>query len=90
MNLPKKSQEKKRSIWWSHFKETDIDDISAGIYCQAKISCPTKYGTSPLKNHIMSCHKYPANIDKKQKLIDLESRVRVSDDGSVETMTVPK
>lgn len=27
---------------------------------------------------------------KKQKLIDLESRTHVSDDGSIETLTIPK
>lgn len=81
---------KKRSVWWSHFTDCDTPDRAECIYCHKQIGCASKSGTTPLKNHMRICKDYPANIDKKQKLIDLESKTRVSDDGSVETVTVPK
>ena len=34
--------------------------------------------------------KNPDNIDKRQKLLDLESRTHRSDDGSIETVTIPR
>ena len=43
-----------------------------------------------MKNHVIGCKQNPENIDKKQKLIDLESKTRISEDGSTETTTVPR
>lgn len=81
---------KRKSIWWGHFQDTGIPDLAECIHCQRRIGCATVYGTSPLKNHVLSCKKYQPNIDKKQKLIDLESKTHASDDGSVETVTILK
>ncbi|KAJ0915548.1 putative transcription factor/ chromatin remodeling BED-type(Zn) family [Helianthus annuus] len=81
---------KKRSSWWQHYTDSDVPDKAECIYCHKLIGCSSKGGTTPLRNHINACKDYPPNIDKKQKLLDLESKTHVSDDGSVETVTVPK
>ncbi|XP_071728827.1 uncharacterized protein [Rutidosis leptorrhynchoides] len=80
---------KKRSKWWAYFEESDKIDFANCRYCHKNIGCGSDNGTTPLKNHISSCKEYPANMDKRQKILDLESKTRVSDDGSVETVTVP-
>ncbi|XP_076937149.1 zinc finger BED domain-containing protein RICESLEEPER 3-like [Bidens hawaiensis] len=81
---------KKRSIWWEHYIVCDIPDKAECKYCHKKIGCASKSGTTPLRNHINVCKEYPANKDKKQKLLNLESKTRISDDCSVETVTIPK
>ncbi|KAJ0554149.1 putative transcription factor/ chromatin remodeling BED-type(Zn) family [Helianthus annuus] len=81
---------KKRTAWWQRFTDCDIPDKAECIYCHKLIGCGSKSGTTPLRNHINVCKDYPANIDKKQKLLDLESKTQISDDGSVETVTVLK
>lgn len=43
-----------------------------------------------MKNHATNCKQNPNNIDKSQKLLDLESRAHHSDDGSIETVTIPR
>ena len=81
---------KKRSKWWDHYQASGTEDVAECIYCHKHIGCASVNGTGPLRNHINTCKQYPANIDKRQKLIDLESKTRVSDDGSVETVSIPK
>ncbi|CAI9292065.1 unnamed protein product [Lactuca saligna] len=51
--------------------------------CYCKWNCP-------FENHATNCKKNPNNIDKRQKLLDLESRTHRSDDGSIETVTIPR
>ncbi|KAD2393188.1 hypothetical protein E3N88_40165 [Mikania micrantha] len=79
---------KKRSIYWDYFSRCDdaVDKAECN-YCHKRIGCASKSGTTPLRNHINTCKQYPPNIDKKQKLLDLESKTRVSDDGSIENLT---
>lgn len=84
------ANKKKRSQWWQYYEESNIVDFAKCRYCHTNIGCASGNGTTPLKNHINSCKEFPANMDKKQKILDLESRTRVSDDGSVETVTVPR
>nr|KAJ0207004.1 hypothetical protein LSAT_V11C500266680 [Lactuca sativa] len=81
---------KKRSIWWKHFEKTEVIDVVECIHCHRRIGCASVNGTTPLKNHVIGWKQNPENIDKKQKLIDLESKTRISDDGSTETTTVPR
>ncbi|KAL4569599.1 hypothetical protein LXL04_025240 [Taraxacum kok-saghyz] len=84
------NKSRKRSPWWSHYVvDEEVPDVAECKYCHAMIGCASKSGTGPLKNHQLSCKLNPQNIiDKKQKLLDLESRSLVSDDGSIETMTI--
>lgn len=60
------------------------------IYCSALIGCASKQGTTPLKNHVERCKSYPPNIDRKQKMIDFESKTIVKEDGSTEIVNAPK
>ncbi|KAK8513214.1 hypothetical protein V6N12_037705 [Hibiscus sabdariffa] len=79
-------KKKKRSKWWAHFTDNEEDPTFASCkYCQQLIGCSTKNGTTPLANHISRCKKYPPNLDKKQKLIDFESRILINEDGTTET-----
>ncbi|KAL4590877.1 hypothetical protein LXL04_003822 [Taraxacum kok-saghyz] len=86
------NKSRKRSPWWSHYVvDEEVPDVAEYKYCHAMIGSASKSGTGPLKNHQLSCKLSPQNIiDKKQKLLDLESRTVVSDDGSIETMTIPR
>ncbi|KAK8662982.1 hypothetical protein V6N13_024867 [Hibiscus sabdariffa] len=84
-------KKKRRSKWWAHFTDNEEDPTFASCkYCQQLIGCSTKNGTTPLANHISRCKKYPPNLDKKQKLIDFESRTLINEDGTTETVSVPK
>ncbi|KAK9013551.1 hypothetical protein V6N11_041555 [Hibiscus sabdariffa] len=79
-------KKKRRSKWWAHFTDNEEDPTFASCkYCQQLIGCSTKNGTTPLANHISRCKKYPPNLDKKQKLIDFESRTLINEDGTTET-----
>ncbi|KAK9000424.1 hypothetical protein V6N11_080924 [Hibiscus sabdariffa] len=76
---------KKTSKWWAHFSIDEEDtDYASCKYCQHRIGCSTKNGTTPLANHINRCKKYPPNLDKKQKLIDFETKTLVNEDGTTE------
>ncbi|KAL4281244.1 hypothetical protein GQ457_03G011920 [Hibiscus cannabinus] len=84
-------KKKKRLKWWAHFTDNEEDPTFASCkYCRQLIGCSTKNGTTPLANHISRCKKYPPNLDKKQKLIDFESRTLINEDGTTETVSVPK
>lgn len=43
-----------------------------------------------MKRHTNRCKKAPFNLDRKQSILDFESRTKVNTDGSVETVNVPK
>lgn len=81
---------RKGSIWWSHFDRM-VDDINYAKckYCDTKIGCAAKNGTTPLANHIKRCKQLPANMDKKQKLMRVETKTIVRDDGVFETISLP-
>ena len=59
-------------------------------YCKTRIKCTSKNGTSSIKNHVTRCKQLPANLDKKQRLLDFEVETIVNEDGDVQTFHVPK
>ena len=68
------SSRKNSSQVWDHFVKSDCehkDDLTATCsYCGSVLACPTKSGTSCLRNHLNRCKKYPPNVvDKKQKTL---------------------
>ncbi|KAL8161515.1 LOW QUALITY PROTEIN: hypothetical protein V2J09_013004 [Rumex salicifolius] len=42
-------------------------------YCSTLIGCLPKNGTTCLKNHVQRCKKFPANLDRTQKMIELDA-----------------
>ncbi|CAO2830618.1 unnamed protein product [Amaranthus hypochondriacus] len=86
-----KGKRKKPSTAWDHFSEIPGDSNYAKcLYCNAKISCSAANGTNAMKRHTMRCKKTPFFIDKRQTILDFESKTRVNTDGTVETVSVPK
>ncbi|KAK8558990.1 hypothetical protein V6N13_098592 [Hibiscus sabdariffa] len=79
------------STAWDHFKviagEKERDEC---IYCATKISCSTANGTNAMKHHTNRCKKAPFNLDKKQTILDFESKTRCNANGTIETVSVPK
>ncbi|KAL0798528.1 hypothetical protein Bca101_053703 [Brassica carinata] len=50
-----------RSEVWSHFKRLeDNRDKCMCNYCLKHFACPTKSGTTNLRNHLQSCKQYKA------------------------------
>lgn len=47
-------------------------------------------GTTPLENHVQRCRKFPANLDRKHRLIEFESQKITKEDGSTEIVNVPR
>ena len=80
---------KKYSPNWDHFDEIPGTDFAKCKYCDARFGCATANGTTPLKNHTLRCKKYPANIDKKQKLMDIERKTVIGPNRVVEFVSVP-
>ncbi|KAK9035076.1 hypothetical protein V6N11_077127 [Hibiscus sabdariffa] len=77
---------KKTSTAWDHFKKIDGEKERAEcIYCAAKISCSTANGTNAMKRHTNRCKKAPFNLDKKQTILDFESKTKCNADGTIET-----
>ncbi|KAL4284773.1 hypothetical protein GQ457_16G007020 [Hibiscus cannabinus] len=89
-NVATQGKRKRKSKWWAHFSDTEDSAFASCKYCKKLIGCETKNGTTPLANHIKRCKKYPPNLDTKQKLIDFKGETLVSEDGTVETVCVPK
>ncbi|KAL4347748.1 hypothetical protein GQ457_17G009730 [Hibiscus cannabinus] len=82
---------KKTSTAWDHFKPISGEKERVEcIYCVAKISCSTANGTNAMKRHTNRCKKVPFNLDKKQTILDFESKTRCNADGTIETVSVPK
>lgn len=73
---PPKVGDKRKSEYWNHFWDIR-DPVTSKIinarckYCNKLLTGGTNNGTSSLKKHLNSCSKYPANVDKKQKLISV-------------------
>jgi len=87
---PEVSGSRRKSKYWAHFSDTVEEGIVKCKYCSKFIRASSKNETSALKNHLERCKKYPANLDRKQKLIDFDTRTIVNEDGSVQTVSVPK
>ena len=50
-----------RSDVWSHFKRLeDNRDKCICNYCMKPFACPTKSGTTNLRNHLQSCKQFKA------------------------------
>lgn len=66
---------KKRSWVWEHFEEftKDSDKRAKCHYCKIDVCGDSKSGTTVMKNHLDRCKEYPPNIDKKQRLLSLQS-----------------
>ncbi|KAK8561977.1 hypothetical protein V6N12_049032 [Hibiscus sabdariffa] len=83
-----KGERKKMSYVWDHFKEISDSnneaksekDVVECNYCGKCIAYKPSYGTSGMKNHIARCKRFPANLNRKQKLIDFESKTITSPD----------
>lgn len=86
----KETTGRKRSEYHSHFKKTAIKDKLQCKYCPTIITYTSLNGTTGLKSHISRCPLYPPNLDRKQKLIDFETKTIMSDDGTTEIVNVPK
>ncbi|KAL8137592.1 hypothetical protein V2J09_003593 [Rumex salicifolius] len=52
-------------------------DFAKCNYCDALIGCASGNRTTPLKNHTKRCKRLPSNLDKKQKMLDVETRTVV-------------
>ena len=84
------SRTRRTSKYWSHFHRTTDPGVVKCKYCGKLIRASSRNGTSALKNHLDRCKKYPANLDKMQKLIDFDTKTIVNEDGSVQTVSIPK
>lgn len=89
-SFPSRHNKKKTSKWWTYYEDTSDPDVAKCLYCGALIGCKGSNGTTPLKNHVERCKKLPANIDRKQALIEFDPKTRVNDDGTTEVVNVPK
>ncbi|KAK1401645.1 BED-type domain-containing protein [Heracleum sosnowskyi] len=81
---------KNSSPWWDHYDKTDDPDFAKCKYCFTLIGSNPINGTSPLANHTKRCKMLPANLDKKQKILNFESQTIVNKDGTTETINVSK
>ncbi|KAJ9538464.1 hypothetical protein OSB04_031197, partial [Centaurea solstitialis] len=76
---PKDNKREKSSIW-DHFTRDPSDKAySTCDYCTQRLKCPSRNGTTSLRNHLARCKKYPYNVDKKQKLLIFQSQSSVQD-----------
>lgn len=78
------------SEWWDHFQETKIPNFAECIYCQDLVPYATKSTINHLIKHMHACKEYPPNVDLRQELHHLESKTHLSDEASVETVTIPR
>ncbi|KAK8701308.1 hypothetical protein V6N13_019698 [Hibiscus sabdariffa] len=92
-----KGERKKMPYVWDHFKEfSDSNneaksekDVVECNYCGKCIAYKPSYGTSGMKNHIARCKRFPANLNRKQKLVDFESKTITSPGGTSKIVQVP-
>ena len=59
------SGKKRRSIYWKHYDETNVEREIKCKYCKQLLHVCSKNGTSVMKNHLQRRKKYPANVDQK-------------------------
>ncbi|KMS98514.1 hypothetical protein BVRB_4g092070 [Beta vulgaris subsp. vulgaris] len=81
---------KKTSIYWGHYNKTNEPNSVECKYCKTHIAASSANGTSGMKNHTLRCKKFPARLDKKQRMLDFESQTIVNEHGIAETVSVPK
>ncbi|KAK8480159.1 hypothetical protein V6N11_034930 [Hibiscus sabdariffa] len=89
-----KGERKKMPYVWDHFKEISDSnneaksekDVVECNYCGKCIAYKPSYGTSGMKNHIARCKRFPANLNRKQKLVDFESKT-ITSLGGMEDLT---
>ncbi|KAK8681298.1 hypothetical protein V6N13_053702 [Hibiscus sabdariffa] len=88
---------KKMSYVWDHFKEisdsnneakSQKDVVECNYYGKC-IAYKPSYGTSGMKNHIARCKRFPANLNRKQKLVDFDSKTITSPCGTSKIVQVP-
>ncbi|KAL4279280.1 hypothetical protein GQ457_03G012660 [Hibiscus cannabinus] len=92
-----KGERKKMSYVWDNFKEISYSnneaksekDVVECNYCGKCIAYKPSYGTSGMKNHIARCKRFPANLNRKQKLVDFESKTITSPGGTSKIVQVP-
>lgn len=82
-----------RSDVWSHFKRVEENrDKCLCNYCQKTYTCPTKSGTTNLRNHLNCCKQFRAWQDgqeptKRQQVISKEGSLKpakISEDVFIE------
>ncbi|CAO2837661.1 unnamed protein product [Amaranthus hypochondriacus] len=66
---------KNRSWLWDHFTKIlkNGEKRAERSYCKIDVCGDSKSGTTVMKNHLLRCKEYPPNIDKKQRLLSLQS-----------------
>lgn len=78
----KKDNPSEKSTVWDHFTRDASDKLHASCdYCSQRMRCPSKNGTTSLRNHLSRCKKYPYNEDKKQKMLFFQNQSSVQDTG---------
>ncbi|KAK8557817.1 hypothetical protein V6N13_008201 [Hibiscus sabdariffa] len=92
-----KGERKKMSYVWDYFKEfsdsnneakSEKDVVECNYYGKC-IAYKPSYGTSGMKNHIARCKRFPANLNRKQKLVNFESKTITSPGGTSKIVQVP-
>ncbi|KAL4367977.1 hypothetical protein GQ457_05G008170 [Hibiscus cannabinus] len=58
-------------------------------YCGKCIAYKPSYGTSGMKNHIARCKRFPANLNRKQKLFNFKSKTITSPGDTSKIVQVP-
>ncbi|KAK8556502.1 hypothetical protein V6N12_002901 [Hibiscus sabdariffa] len=92
-----KGERKKMPSVWDHFKEfSDSNnetksekDVVKCNYLGKCIAYKPSNGTSGMRNHIARCKRFPANLNRKHKLVDFESKITTSPCGTSKTVQVP-
>nr|KAJ0194742.1 hypothetical protein LSAT_V11C700367090 [Lactuca sativa] len=86
----KRKQKSETSEAWAHFnRDPDDHDYSICKHCSRRLHCPSKNGTSSMRNHAARCTKNPHNIDKKQKLLMFQNQSSVQESGETVSTFVP-
>ncbi|XP_074300367.1 zinc finger BED domain-containing protein RICESLEEPER 2-like [Silene latifolia] len=80
---------KNQSPHWGHYVQAEVRDFAECIHCHKTLSCKSSNGTGTISNHLIRCPMLPANVDRNQKLITMESKTVVNDDGTIQTVNVP-
>ncbi|KAK8497821.1 hypothetical protein V6N12_018733 [Hibiscus sabdariffa] len=75
-----RNREIRKEISDSNNEAKSEKDVVECNYCGKCIAYKPSYGTSGMKNHIARCKRFPANLNRKQKLVDFESKTITSPD----------
>nr|KAJ0216304.1 hypothetical protein LSAT_V11C300142670 [Lactuca sativa] len=86
----KRKQKADTSEAWQHFaRDPDDPNYSVCNHCTRRLHCPSKNGTSSMRNHTTCCTKNPDNIDKKQKLLMFQNQASIQENGESVSTFVP-